>query len=57
MPSSSFILKAGTVLTAFSGTTLAQKYKVQDVYEGKSFLDGFNFFNAPDPTHGYVKYV
>ncbi|KAF2679809.1 glycoside hydrolase family 16 protein [Lentithecium fluviatile CBS 122367] len=57
MPSSSFLLKAGAVLSALSSTTLAQKYKVQDVYEGKSFLDGFNFLNAPDPTNGYVNYV
>ncbi|PPQ71765.1 hypothetical protein CVT24_006525 [Panaeolus cyanescens] len=29
----------------------------QDSYEGKNFFEGFNFFTAPDPTHGLVKYV
>ncbi|KAI0786691.1 glycoside hydrolase family 16 protein [Abortiporus biennis] len=26
-------------------------------YKGDSFFDGFNFFTAPDPTHGWVDYV
>jgi hypothetical protein len=32
-------------------------YELQIEYKGDTFFDGFTFFNAPDPTHGYVQYV
>jgi hypothetical protein len=57
MLSSSLFLSVGTVLTAFSSTAFATKYKVQDTYQGKSFLNGFDFFTAADPTNGFVEYV
>ncbi|KAF1953764.1 hypothetical protein CC80DRAFT_419025, partial [Byssothecium circinans] len=57
MPSSSFFLKASAVLSALSTTTSAALYKVQDTYEGESFLKGFSFFDKPDPTNGHVKYL
>ena len=53
MPSSLF--RVGTALTALSSTAFATKYKVQDTYEGDSFLDGFDFFTATDPTNGFVQ--
>ncbi|PVI05569.1 glycoside hydrolase family 16 protein, partial [Periconia macrospinosa] len=57
MPSSSsFFIKAATVLSTLS-TTSATVYKLQDTYKGDSFLDGFTFFNKPDPTNGFVNYV
>lgn len=57
MPSSSsFFLKAGVVLSALSSTS-ATLYKLQDTYKGDTFLDGFTFFDKPDPTNGFVKYV
>lgn len=57
MPSSSsFFLKAGAVLSALS-TTSATVYTLQDNFQGDSFLDGFTFFDKPDPTNGFVTYV
>ncbi|KAI0773314.1 glycoside hydrolase family 16 protein [Trametes elegans] len=32
-------------------------YKLQEVYEGKSFFDGFDFYSDDDPTHGLVNYL
>ncbi|ORY17445.1 hypothetical protein BCR34DRAFT_38423 [Clohesyomyces aquaticus] len=57
MLSSSLFLRATAVLSALSSTALATNYQLGDKYEGKSFLDGFNFFTANDPTNGYVDYV
>lgn len=35
----------------------SSEYTLTDSFVGKQFLDSFNWFNAPDPTHGRVKYV
>lgn len=32
-------------------------YRLEDVYSGPDFFDDFNFFNEPDPTHGFLHYV
>ncbi|KAJ3557447.1 hypothetical protein NPX13_g9922 [Xylaria arbuscula] len=32
-------------------------YTIQDSYDTTNFFDGFEFFNGPDPTLGYVQYV
>jgi hypothetical protein len=41
---------------AFTSTALAG-YALQDDYMSKDFYSEFDFFTAPDPTHGFVKYV
>lgn len=57
MPSSSLFLRATAVLSALSSTALATKYDIQDTYAGETFLDGFDFFTAEDPTKGFVNYI
>ncbi|KAF2013802.1 glycoside hydrolase family 16 protein [Aaosphaeria arxii CBS 175.79] len=32
-------------------------YTLVDNFAGTSFLSGFTFFNEPDPTHGFVRYL
>ncbi|KAI6170988.1 putative endo-1,3(4)-beta-glucanase [Aphelenchoides bicaudatus] len=44
----------GVVLLALNTNA---KYVIQDDYKPSTFADQFNFFTAPDPTHGFVKYV
>ena len=34
-----------------------QEYQLDTEYSGNSFFDGFNFFSAADPTHGFTDYV
>jgi hypothetical protein len=34
--------------------TRAVMYNVAETFQGSSFLSGFSFFSAPDPTHGRV---
>ncbi|KAG8957382.1 hypothetical protein FRC03_010207 [Tulasnella sp. 419] len=40
-----------------SNSGSVRTYKIQDKFEGKSFFDGFDFQNIPDPTHGSVNYL
>ncbi|KAJ3513119.1 hypothetical protein NLJ89_g3130 [Agrocybe chaxingu] len=43
-----------------SGTTTVpatSPWKLLDSHEGNSFFDGWDFFTAPDPTHGIVDYI
>jgi hypothetical protein len=35
----------------------ANTYKLDTIYSGPSFFDGFDFFMGADPTHGFVKFV
>ncbi|KAF2735887.1 hypothetical protein EJ04DRAFT_183077 [Polyplosphaeria fusca] len=61
MPASSLFLKAGVVLSALSTVLAAESqydlpYEIQDTYEGDSFLNGWDFFTAADPTNGFVRY-
>lgn len=30
-------------------------YALVDNFSGSSFLDGFDFFDGADPTHGFVR--
>lgn len=56
MPSSSLLLGVGTVLLAtLSSTVSATEYVAKDVYEGSSFLSGFDFVTDTDPTNGFVR--
>jgi hypothetical protein len=32
-------------------------YSVRQVYDASNFFEAFEFFNGPDPTHGFVEYV
>ena len=42
--------------SAFASSALAG-YVLQDDYVSKDFYANFDFFTAPDPTHGFVQYV
>jgi len=58
MPSYSFILRAGAILSTLSSSVLAgSSYTVQDEYRGVDFLKEFNFITDADPTNGFVTYV
>ncbi|KAF2798785.1 glycoside hydrolase family 16 protein [Melanomma pulvis-pyrius CBS 109.77] len=57
MPSSSLFLSVGTILSALSSTVVATQYTLGDSYAGSTFLNGFDFFTAADPTNGFVKYL
>lgn len=57
MLSSSVCLSVGLALSALSSTATATLYKLGDTYAGTTFLDGFDFFTARDPTNGFVKYL
>jgi len=37
-----------------AGGARAATYNVAETFQGPSFLSGFSFFSAPDPTHGRV---
>jgi len=34
-----------------------KSFKLIDLYQGKSFFEGWEFFSFPDPTHGNVNYL
>ncbi|KXJ95544.1 family 16 glycoside hydrolase, partial [Microdochium bolleyi] len=36
--------------------TAAASYQIQDTYDATNFFDEFEFFSAPDPTEGFVRY-
>lgn len=38
------------------GPQPAPQFKLVDLYQGKTFFDGWNFDTFDDPTHGLVKY-
>jgi hypothetical protein len=46
---------ASLALTASS--VQAASYNVVDTFDASNFFTQFDFFTAPDPTHGFVKYV
>lgn len=35
----------------------AQEYILEDLYQGPTFFDNWEFFTGPDPTQGFVQYV
>ncbi|KAI1107542.1 glycoside hydrolase family 16 protein [Jackrogersella minutella] len=42
---------------ALGAAAQAATYTIQDTYDSTNFFDGFDFFNLPDPTNGFVKYL
>lgn len=34
-----------------------EAYRLTSNFSGSSFFDNFDFYNGPDPTHGYVYYT
>ncbi|APA14232.1 hypothetical protein SS1G_11977 [Sclerotinia sclerotiorum 1980 UF-70] len=57
MASSSLFLRCLTIFTFITSITALEKYQLEEKYSGDNFFDAFNFFTAPDPTHGFVTYV
>ncbi|KAI1415916.1 glycoside hydrolase family 16 protein [Hypoxylon sp. FL1857] len=39
------------------GAAAQAAYTIQDSYDNTNFFDGFEFFDLPDPTNGFVKYL
>ncbi|KAI0013493.1 glycoside hydrolase family 16 protein [Xylariaceae sp. FL0662B] len=48
------LLSLGGLLSIAVGAQAA--YTLQDSYDVTNFFNGFEFFNSPDPTNGFVKY-
>jgi hypothetical protein len=44
-------------LGLFLSITSVHGWLLDSTHQGASFFDGFDFFTASDPTHGFVKYV
>ncbi|GBE77909.1 glycoside hydrolase family 16 protein [Sparassis latifolia] len=51
----SFERRANGSETDTNGTTFV--WTVQDVYQGQTFFDRWNFYTGSDPTHGSVNYT
>lgn len=49
-------LDAQSPLFSPHGSEEAIHYRLVDDYSSDDFFDGFNFEDAPDPTHGFVQY-
>lgn len=54
MPSS--LIRFGAILVSLSPAAFAAVYELGETYTGSTFLDGFDFFTAPDPMNGFVSY-
>ncbi|KAJ5742450.1 uncharacterized protein N7511_011469 [Penicillium nucicola] len=51
-------LSAGSLMLAFlSSPVAATSYSLVETWQGKNFLDYFNFHVGSDPTNGYVNYL
>ncbi|KAI1082747.1 glycoside hydrolase family 16 protein [Whalleya microplaca] len=48
------LLSLGGLLSFSVGAQAA--YSLLDSYDSTNFFEGFEFFNSPDPTNGFVKY-
>ncbi|KAJ8063744.1 hypothetical protein OCU04_007607 [Sclerotinia nivalis] len=57
MATSLLILRCLTIFSFITSITALTKYQLEERYSGNNFFDAFNFFTAPDPTHGFVTYV
>lgn len=59
MVSSPFSLSAGSLflLGLASSAAAAPNYKLVEKWQGKNFLDYFNFHVGSDPTNGFVTYL
>ncbi|KAL1951964.1 hypothetical protein VTO73DRAFT_1113 [Trametes versicolor] len=47
--------RANQLQTSANGSSFI--WSVQDIYQGSTFFDTFNFFTGEDPTHGTVNYT
>lgn len=56
MPFAKNLVRLGGALSLASSAQ-AQTYTIQDTYDATNFFEGFEFFNGPDPTAGFVQYV
>eukprot|EP00026_Physarum_polycephalum_P013123 Phypoly_transcript_13495.p1 GENE.Phypoly_transcript_13495~~Phypoly_transcript_13495.p1 ORF type:complete len:339 (+),score=55.22 Phypoly_transcript_13495:108-1019(+) len=45
------------LLLLLLGVVASSAYVLKDSYFGQQIFDNFDFFNGPDPTHGYVYYA
>ncbi|CAI7655128.1 unnamed protein product [Penicillium glandicola] len=58
MVSSTRSLSAGSLMLALlSSPVAATSYSLVETWQGKTFLDYFNFHVGSDPTNGFVNYV
>ncbi|KAJ5467864.1 hypothetical protein N7475_005616 [Penicillium sp. IBT 31633x] len=58
MVSSKISLSAGSLMLALlSSPVLATSYSLVESWQGKNFLDYFNFHVGSDPTNGFVNYL
>jgi hypothetical protein len=51
----SLLLGGIAAFSLLNGAQATGKYVLDIDYSGSSFFDGFDFFQGPDPTHGFVK--
>lgn len=57
MAASSLFLRCLTTFSFITNIAALSGYHITEKYSGNNFFDAFNFFTAPDPTHGFVTYV
>ncbi|KAF7943336.1 hypothetical protein EAE96_011264 [Botrytis aclada] len=57
MALSSLFLRCLTISSFITSITALTGYQLEESYSGNNFFDAFDFFTAPDPTHGFVTYV
>ncbi|TGO80180.1 hypothetical protein BELL_0013g00310 [Botrytis elliptica] len=57
MAPSSLFLRCLTISSFITFITALTGYQLEESYSGNTFFDAFDFFTAPDPTHGFVTYV
>ncbi|KAJ5189041.1 Concanavalin A-like lectin/glucanases superfamily [Penicillium cf. griseofulvum] len=58
MVSSTRSLSAGSLMLALLASPVAAtSYSLVETWQGKNFLDYFNFHVGSDPTHGFVNYL
>lgn len=55
---SSYWLSAGLLfLLSLMAPAMAKQYHLVETWQGKNFLDYFNFYTGTDPTNGFVTYL
>ncbi|KAF5876585.1 putative endo beta- protein [Botrytis fragariae] len=57
MATSSLFLRCLTISSFITSITAITGYQLEESYSGNTFFYAFDFFTAPDPTHGFVTYV
>lgn len=51
------VLQALLLLLRHASQAAGERYELEESYVGNEFLDKWDFFTDPDPTHGHVEYV